>query len=131
MTAPEKILSLYIQAKERADQAAKDLAIARRALLSCLYPQPLEGTCRQEIGGITIKTVNALDRLIDAQELEKLLPQISPDDDALLFRRKVELNIKHYKTLEQANPKLYALVNTCITTKPKSITIEIEAKTGT
>lgn len=117
------LAELWQQAK-----AAEIEATARRhhieELLSKLIPGPDEGTTSRTEGGLKVVVTRELNRTINKgayEQARELLPyELNP------VKTKLDLNLKKYRALEQANPALFAVVQSFVSVKPAKPAIEVK-----
>lgn len=97
----------------------------RKALQPVLFPDPKEGVNKDDLpDGFVLKLTHKVDRKVSEEELESIREPLAKLGVSLdtLVKVKHDLVVKEYKQLTEEQKKV---VDTVLTTKPGSPTIEI------
>lgn len=120
----EQLAAAWLDAK-----AAEQAAIERRreidARIACLMLVKDEGTSSDTFGAFKVSVTNKLTRTLDGEAVREHwneLPELARD----AFRWKPELDMKHYRALESANPAVFATVSRFVTAKPATPAVKVE-----
>lgn len=124
--ALETLAAAYLEAKE-----AETKAVARRRelgdSLAKLLKSADEGTVSTIAGDLKISVAYKLTRKVDTKALVAAWDNLPPNVRAA-FRWDAEVEMKHFRALEDAAPADYAAVLPYITTKSAAPTITVELK---
>lgn len=120
----QDLAAAWIDAK-----AAETAAIERRreidAEIASLMLVKDEGTSSAPFGCFKVSVTAKLTRTLDSSAVQNAwndLPELARD----AFRWKPELDIKHYRALESANPAVFAQVSRFVTAKPATPAVKVE-----
>ncbi len=124
MNTMQELAAAWIEAK-----AAETAAVERRreidARIAGLMLVKDEGTSSAPFGCFRVSVTAKLTRTLDSSAVQNSwndLPELAHD----AFRWKPELDMKHYRALESANPAVFALVSRFVTAKPATPTVKVE-----
>ncbi len=120
----EKLLAAWICAKAEESAANERRLDIEKHLIPCFQQLP-EGTDTLRTERYKASATFKLTRALDGERLQSdwnQLPELAKD----AFRWKPDLDMKFFRSLETANPAVFAVIQPYITTKAAKPSIKIE-----
>ena len=128
MTEPTELDKLALdleRMKEKEAEAKLDRIGAEEALLKAVTPKD-EGsvTFKENFYKVTVKS--PVNRTIDTDAYLEMEWKLPPKKNPIV--KKLSIDIKKYRTLEEHEPDMFALLSKCITSKPGKIQVSVERR---
>lgn len=130
MNAPENILQQLAADYFAAKQAETAAIATRRELgdkLAKIMKDREEGTRTESLGGMKISVTYKLARKVDTKALQAAWERM-PSNVQAAFKWDADINIKHFRALEEAAPEDFRKAAEFVTTKEAAPTITVEIK---
>ena len=120
----EKLAADFMAAK-----AAEELAVAHRRDLGKLLEDSLpgadEGSVTVKVAGIKVTVTRKLTRAVDTDALQAAWSDMTLNAQNT-FKWKADINLKHYRALQELKAAELGMVAKFITTKPASASVAVE-----